>query len=581
VSVRRDRLARACDAAREHLLAARTATGVWTGRLSASALSTATAVSALCMVSREKFDDLITEGARWLARTQNVDGGWGDTVDSPSNLATTMLARAALTLADDDLALASSVDPAETFLSRMAGDSPRRRVESLCESYGEDRTFAVPILMNCALAGHVDWKDVPPLPFELARLPRRWFSRLRLHVVSYALPALIAIGQLLHLKHPTRHPLLAAVRDASIDATLRRLAAIQPATGGFLEATPLTGFVVMSLAAAGRVDHVVAKRGVGFIERSARDDGSWPIDTNLATWVTTQAVDALAGDDALHDVDDVRRWLLAQQHTAIHPYTGSPPGAWAWTPLSGGVPDADDTAGALVALAHLGVDDTDAVVAGLRWLIDLQNTDGGWPTFCRGWGKLSFDRSAPDLTAHVLRAFVAWRRTLDTARVRRAVRGGYDFLKHTQDTDGSWTPLWFGNQHVVDHANPVYGTARVVTAYHAIGRARCEEARRGVAFLKDAQNLDGGWGGARDVPSTIEETALAVRALAPCRDDAAQTASLSGADFLAERIDEGGLAKPAPIGLYFASLWYAEGLYGAIWSVAALRTVLKAVNDEE
>jgi hypothetical protein len=40
----------------------------------------------------------------------------------------------------------------------------------------------------------------------------------------------------------------------------------------------------------------------------------------------------------------------------------------------------------------------------VRWLLDLQNGDGGIPTFCRGWGALPFDRSAPDLTAHALRA---------------------------------------------------------------------------------------------------------------------------------------------------------------------------------
>src|SRR4029078_7639813 len=44
---------------------------------------------------------------------------------------------------------------------------------------------------------------------------------------------------------------------------------------------------------------------------------------------------------------------------------------------------------------------------GLHWLNTLQNRDGGWPTFCRGWGHLPFDRSGPDLTAHALRAIRA------------------------------------------------------------------------------------------------------------------------------------------------------------------------------
>ncbi len=92
--------------------------------------------------------------------------------------------------------------------------------------------------------------------------------------------------------------------------------------------------------------------------------------------------------------------------------------------------------------------------AGLIWLADLQNADGGLPTFCRGWGRLPFDRSSTDLTAHFLRAIDAvnqravqvvvdeiWPSDCINAR-RRAMK----FLKRRQRLDGSWLPLWFGNQ---------------------------------------------------------------------------------------------------------------------------------------
>src|SRR5205814_5887185 len=91
-------------------------------------------------------------------------------------------------------------------------------------------------------------------------------------------------------------------------------------------------------------------------------------------------------------------WLLRCQLRQAHPYTGAAPGGWAWTDLSGGVPDVDDTSGALLALARLrGVGAADqkrideAAAAGVSWLLDLQNSDGGWPTFCRGWGTMPFD----------------------------------------------------------------------------------------------------------------------------------------------------------------------------------------------
>ena len=71
-------------------------------------------------------------------------------------------------------------------------------------------------------------------------------------MVSYALPALIAIGQVRHQMRPTRNPATWLARTATRRRTLATLRAIQPTTGGFLEATPLTSFVVMSLAALER-----------------------------------------------------------------------------------------------------------------------------------------------------------------------------------------------------------------------------------------------------------------------------------------------------------------------------------------
>ena len=125
-------------------------------------------------------------------------------------------------------------------------------------------------------------------------MPQHWFRFLRLPVVSYAIPALVAIGQAKFHFDPPWNPLVRWVRRAALEKSLRVLERMQPASGGFLEATPLTSFVVMSLAAIGHADHPVVRRGVEFLVASAREDGSWPIDTNLATWNTTLSINALA-----------------------------------------------------------------------------------------------------------------------------------------------------------------------------------------------------------------------------------------------------------------------------------------------
>jgi squalene-hopene/tetraprenyl-beta-curcumene cyclase len=319
-----------------------------------------------------------------------------------------------------------------------------------------------------------------------------------------------------------------------------------------------------------------------------RPDGSWPIDTNLATWVTTLAVNALAaaGDiGKLDKRDQLRDWLLRQQFKEQHPYTGAAPGGWGWTPFPGSVPDADDTPGALLAMQHLGwgEDNYRAVKQGTDWLLGLQNWDGGWPTFCRGWGRLPFDRSGSDLTAHALRAFLLWRaRTggsiypstfwaLDPEgpRESKAIDSGLEYLTLRQRPDGSWLPLWFGNQHAPEDGNPTYGTARVLAAYRDLDRMNSDEARRGVAFLLGSQNADGGWGGAADTPSSIEETALAVEALLDAGAEA-RAAVNKGLLWLVQQVEAGGLSHPTPIGFYFAKLWYFEKLYPIIFAVAAL-----------
>jgi squalene-hopene/tetraprenyl-beta-curcumene cyclase len=592
-----------------HLLARQNTEGIWRGRLSSSPLATAAAVFALHRVDCQKHKEFIDKGLQWLAGVQNPDGGWGDTDRAdPSNLSTTLLCRSAFygcrALGQFELTL----NRAERWIGGKAGSlEPASIVKAVYAAYGKDRTFAVPILTMCALAGCLGpdgWKYVTPLPFELAILPRAVFRWLKLSVVSYALPALIAVGQVKFHFDPPANPFTRFIRRLVQNKTLAFLRRLQPDNGGFLEATPLTAFVTMSLAsikkvicstaapgcAAYRVAATeqrevdgVMRKGVDFLIQSVRQDGSWPIDTDLATWLTTLSINTL-GQNLSSVLDEgqkkaIQTWLLQQQFQMIHPFTGVAPGGWGWTDKPGAVPDADDTAGALIALYHLNRHDPSVQAAankGIQWLLNLQNSDGGIPTFCKGWGKLPFDRSCPDITAHTIQAWRCWQDMLD-AEMRRSLKKRIHkallYLRSVQAKEGYWLPLWFGNPFAKNQLNPIYGTARVLIALSDFSEETVRVMiKPAIDWLVSKQKPDGSWSADGQCESTREETAIAIQALVTnktrCGADT-QQAVMQGLCWLVAQ--ENVSDKSAPIGLYFARLWYYEPLYKVIFEAGAFR----------
>src|SRR5258708_14598245 len=117
--------------------------GWWEGRLASSALSTATAVGALSLIGGVD----VRPGLDWLARTQNQDGGWGDTGFSKSNISTTVLCWCSFAIAGLEPAYELPLRKAEAWLSRAAGGTDAERlVDAILRRYGVDRTFSVPIL---------------------------------------------------------------------------------------------------------------------------------------------------------------------------------------------------------------------------------------------------------------------------------------------------------------------------------------------------------------------------------------------------------------------------------------------------
>jgi squalene-hopene/tetraprenyl-beta-curcumene cyclase len=577
---------------RDKLLAERNTEGYWTGRLSTSALATAVAIVALKAAQHPEDRHKVLTGLEWLLRNVNEDGGFGDSPESLSNVSTTLLCYAAIRFCRQNEAGLPVLQSMEQWLEKQGIALQSQSItRSILDFYGKDYTFSIPILsmlVVCGVLPETALKKIPGLPFELTLLPAAWYRFVNLRVVSYALPALIGVGVYLYINKKNRFR--TGIRKWFIKPALKKLDLLVPSSGGFLEAIPLTGFVAMCLIRSGFSENRTVTEGLQFLRKQQRNDGGWPIDTDLSTWVTTLSVKALGSQIkqvlSETEINKLRNHLLQLQYKSVHPFNGAEPGGWGWTSFTGSVPDADDTPGAILALLEVyegSKVEIAAIEQGCNWLMGLQNRDGGFPTFCKGWGRLPFDSSCADLTGHALLALMKTnervhrhlsKKTRDA--LDKSIHMAMGYLIQAQQTEGAWLPLWFGNQHTADKTNPVYGTAKVCIYLNEcidmqypdteflghLGRM-AENAR---IYLASQQNGDGSWGGKKGVRGTTEETALAVSALAGYLDETCE----KGLKWLSHRHE----IQAAPIGLYFAMLWYDERLYPLVYHVEALRKYL-------
>jgi squalene cyclase len=573
--------------------------GFWTGKLSSSALATAVAITALKIKGSADYKAKIEKGLDWLLLHINSDGGFGDTPESQSNVSTSLLCYAAINYCGrENVQSKQALSSLEQYLlTRNISLNPETIISSVLNHYGKDYTFSVPILsmlVVCEVMEEKSCQFIPQLPFEFVLLPSSWYSFFNLRVVSYALPALIAMGIFIFEKRTHRNWIIGLIRKNSIEPALKKLTEIVPESGGFLEATPLTAFVSMCLISSGYNDHAVVEKGINFLIGQQREDGSYPIDTDLSTWLTTLSLKALGNDGKVFLKDDnidlLKNHLLSLQYKIRHPFNNALPGGWGWTNYSGSVPDVDDTCGAILALLETfeGKDEEIlSIIDGCNWILAQQNNDGGFPTFCKGWGRLPFDSSCSDLTGH---AFYALMSTIEKfgSRLPRHLRTTYsksamkglDYLKREQHESGYWLPLWFGNQLTQDKTNPVYGTSKVCIYLADCLNYNClnNHAKASLQYvitlarnyLLHQQNEDGSWGGAGGIEGSIEETSLAISALSPVSEDNC----IKGFQWLNDNFKKKG-PNSKPIGLYFATLWYDEKLYPLIYYIEALRRFLQ------
>ena len=234
------------------------------------------------------------------------------------------------------------------------------------------------------------------------------------------------------------------------------------------------------------------------------------------------------------------------------------PGGWAFEFDNDVYPDTDDSSVVMMALLRTDLPERAkefAISRGLEWLLAMQSSNGGWGAFDRNntrallreipfadFGEM-IDPPSVDVTAHIVELLGR----LGYKKGFRPVDRALAYLKREQEPDGAWYGRW--------GVNLTYGIGYVLPALAAVGEdMRAPYVRRAVEWLIEHQNEDGGWGerveGYYDPkwrgrgPSTASQTAWALLGLLAA-GEADHPATRRGVEYLIEtQQEDGGWDEP-------------------------------------
>jgi squalene-hopene/tetraprenyl-beta-curcumene cyclase len=350
-------------------------------------------------------------------------------------------------------------------------------------------------------------------------------------------------------------------------------------------------------------------------------------------WDTAITVRALAasGVEPRHPaIHHAIGWLLDRQITQRGDWSESvpaEPAGWCFEHANAFYPDVDDTAMVLMALGeqfesptdpghclpptlHLVAEETAgsldqararvvvlektaaATERAIRWLLAMQNRDGGWGAFDRNNDReflcyvpfadhnAMIDPSTPDVTARVLESLGQLGRRIGDPVVDRAV----DYLRRTQEADGSWFGRW--------GVNYVYGTWQALAGLVKVGIPHDDPVVvAGVHWLLACQQPSGAWGESPDSyanphlrgqgPATPTQTAWAVLGLLAAGYENHPAVARGIGYLVACQRDDGGWDEPEFTGTGFPRVFYLRyHLYPIYFPLMALSRWAVATGTE-
>jgi prenyltransferase beta subunit len=346
----------------------------------------------------------------------------------------------------------------------------------------------------------------------------------------------------------------AAGRKSEIDDDEIHFLVAHQAESGAWEQHMLTTLVaLLALARVGqRADTL--RRGVEFVLRNLRPEGGIPFIPDQDVWNTCLAGRVLVEVGAPRArLELSARFLRAQQ---------LPDGGWAY---AAGVTqsDADDTAVGLNFLAQLDRHAYHSTISRAeRNLLDLQNEDGGFPTFVRGAA------SDAEITAKAISAL---------ARCEGAHAGpierAWAWLDRAQRQDGGFRTEW-----KLSFTYPLLHVL-VATAGRPAGSARDTARERGVAFLRRHRRDDGGWSiHPEDSESHVLSTAYALGGLSAAAYALSEREAFESASFLIERQSRDGEIRASADSVGPRPFVYDVPLLSTIYALWGLSRVRRALQ---
>lgn len=454
---------------------------------------------------------------RWILEHQNEDGSWGDiTESSQGNYRNTLIALEAI----KEYIPSKQMEKAEKWIKTYHGNKWLDPYTQMFLSIKKKdiKIFSPPLFINlvplkfCKLFGKLHIHFPSLFSWSIILYPSAWTRN--------ALPSLQIVA---NLKNKSG---LGFIKKHLFKMLEKKLLKAQLENGSWFTALPTMGAIYALHELGYKNDDARIVKGLKFLEALTNANGHLNRFC-LTVWNTSLAIMALKESDT-NDISNIKnaiKFILMTQTIK---------GGWSFDTYNRSLPDNDDTALAILALRKISGDIQinqieRSICRGIKYLLSMQNDDGGWgafdknqsykkpgrlPPYHEEYGHELKDPSTADVTGHVLQALGKNEINISNKRIKKAIR----WLQKDQLPFGGWWGRW-GICYL-------YGTTQVLQGLSAIGEDMNKNyVKTAIDWLINVQNRDGGWGEHyssyySEKPiigkSTVEQTSWVIIALMEC-----------------------------------------------------------------